>query len=138
MGSKNRGRNLALGTILVGLAGYVVGILTAPKSGKETRRDIQRKAAQAKSQAEKKLKSMHSELSELIAAGKKKAKDAKATVKDDLNDALAKAQAAKDKAREMLSAIHEGDADDEDLKQAIKDISEAVQHLKKFITKDAK
>jgi gas vesicle protein len=124
---KNKGRNLALGTVLVALAGYVAGILTAPKSGKETRKDIQKKAAQAKSEAEKKLKALHSELNDLISSGKKKAGDAKATAKSELSDALQKAQIAKDKAREMLSAIHEGDADDKDLQKAINEVNSAIE-----------
>jgi gas vesicle protein len=134
---KNKGRNLALGTVLVALAGYVAGILTAPKSGKETRKDIQKKAAQAKSEAEKKLKVLHSELDDLIGTGKKKIKDARSTAKSELNDALNKAQIAKEKAREMLSAIHEGGADDKDLQKAINEVNSAIDHLKKFVSKDA-
>jgi gas vesicle protein len=135
---KSNGRNIAIGALLVGVAGYVAGILTAPKSGKETRKDIQKKAVQAKSQAEKKLKALHSELGELIVKGKSKAKDAKSTAKQELESALQKAQTAKDKAREMLSAIHEGGADDKDLQQAIKEVNSAVEHLKKFVAKDVK
>jgi len=132
--SKNNGRNLAVGALLVGLAGYVAGILTAPKSGKETRKDIQKKAAKAKSEAEKKLKSLHSEISELITAGKKNAKNISGSLKGDLDGALEKAQAARAKAREMLSAVHEGDAEDKDLQAAIKEVTSAIDHLKRFAT----
>lgn len=134
---KQSGRNIALGALLIGVAGYVAGILTAPKSGKETRKDIQKKAAQAKSEAEKKLKALHSELNGLITTGKKKAGSAKSSAKKELTVALEKAQAARDKAREMLSAVHEGDADDKDLQQAIKEVNSAIDHLKKYVAKDA-
>ena len=136
MATKNN-RNVALGTLLIALLGYVAGLLTAPKSGKETRKDIQKKATQAKLDAEKKLKVLHSELNELIASGKKKAKTATNTVKGDLAVALDKAQLAKEKARDILSAVHEGDAEDKDLQKAIKEVNSAIDHLKKYVSKDA-
>ncbi|HTE21548.1 MAG TPA: YtxH domain-containing protein [Candidatus Limnocylindria bacterium] len=132
----NKGRNLALGAVIIGLVGYVAGILTAPKSGKETRKDIQQKAARAKTEAEKKLKALHSELNELMAAARKNAQNVKSSVAGDLTEALAVAQTARKKAREMLSAVHEGDADDKDLQKAITEVKSAIDHLKKFVTKD--
>lgn len=136
MAKKDNGKNMAVGALLIGLAGYVTGLLTAPKSGKETRKDIQMKASQAKAEAEKRLKSAHSEIDELIAQGKKIAGSAKSTAKVGLDDALNKAQAAKAKAREMLSAVHEGDADDKDLQKAINEVNSAIDHLKKYVVKD--
>ena len=59
---KNSGKKIAIGTIVAGAVGYVAGILTAPKSGKETRKDIGDAAVKAKNEAERKLKKMHSEL----------------------------------------------------------------------------
>lgn len=135
MGKKSR--NVAFGTLLIGLTGYAVGLLTAPKSGKETRRDLQRKAARAKAEAEKKLKSLHSELNELIIAGRAKVGNAKAKVRMEYADALDKAQVAKEKAREILSAVHEGDADDKDLQKAIKEVNSAITHLRKYVNKNA-
>lgn len=130
-------RNVAIGAAIAGVAGYVTGILTAPKSGKETRKDIKNKAAQAKAEAEKRLKKMHSELNELIATGKKRLKDATSTTKVGFSEALDKAVAAKEKAREMLSAIHEGQADDKDLEAAVKEVNDAIDHLKKYVKKNA-
>lgn len=131
------GRKFALGALLVGIMGYIVGILTAPKSGKETRKDIQDKALKAKTEAEKKLKKLHSELAGLIETGKNKANDAKKTAQSGLTGALDKATRAKEKARQVLSAVHEGDADDKDLQKAIDDVNSAIEHLKKYVTKDA-
>jgi gas vesicle protein len=130
-------RNVAIGAAVAGVAGYVAGILTAPKSGKETRQDIRNKAAKAKADAEKKLKSMYSELTELIATGKKHAASASETAKKELGEAIDKAQAAKTKAKEMLSAVHEGDADDKDLQAAVTEASSAIKHLKTYLKKHA-
>ncbi len=128
-------RNIAFGTAVAAGLGYVLGILTAPKSGKETRRDIQTTASKAKTDAERNLKKLHSELDDLIKTGKGKVKTAKTTAKTELSGALAKAQIAKDKARAILSAVHEGDADDADLKKAITEAKKAVDSLKKYARK---
>lgn len=134
--AKQTGRNWAIPALVVGAAGFVAGILTAPKSGKETRKDIQATAAKAKRDAEAKLKALHAELDGLIAQGKAKATNAKATTKKELDAALATANVAKKKAREMLSAVHEGDAADEDLQAAIKEVKSSIKHLGMFLKKD--
>lgn len=136
MAKQKTGRNIAFGALLAGIVGFVAGILTAPKSGKETRKDISDKAIKAKTEAEKRLKIAHSELDKLITKGKKKANTAKSTAKSGLADSMEKAQKAKEKAREMLSAMHEGGADDKDLQAAIKEVNNAIEHLKKYVAKD--
>ena len=46
------------GTLFVAAAGYVAGLLTAPKSGKETREDIRETIDRSRSETEKKLKEL--------------------------------------------------------------------------------
>lgn len=132
---KKTTKSLAIGTAIAAGVGYVTGILTAPKSGKETRKDIHDAAVKAKREAEKKLKKLHSDLDKLIEEGKKQADKLKAGSKKDLTLALETANKAKIKAREALSAVHEGGADDKDLERAIKEASSAIDHLKKFLKK---
>jgi gas vesicle protein len=131
------GRKWALGTIFVAAAGYVAGVLTAPKSGKETREDIQEAAHHTASEAERNLKDLHNELDHLIDEATLKAENLKATAKKDVQAAAAKAAKAKEKVRVVLTAVHEGSAVDKDLQKATEDAKKAVDHLKKFITKDA-
>ena len=66
---KNDGlvRKFAIGAALTAVAGYVAGVLTAPKSGKETRDDIKNKAVETYTTAEKELKKLHTELADVIA-----------------------------------------------------------------------
>jgi gas vesicle protein len=135
---RKRTKEIAVGTALAAGIGYLAGILTAPKSGKETRKDVERAAIKAKSEAEKTLKSLHSELGTIITQGKRHAKDLQKGAKTELADALSRAQIAKDKAREILSALHEGESDDRDLQKAIGDVNKALAHLKKYLAKDAK
>ncbi len=128
-------KRFAVGAAIAGAVGYLAGILTAPKSGKETREDVKNTAVKAKREAEKDLKKLHSEVIKQIERAKGVGKKLKDEHKPELDKAVAKAVSAKDKAREMLTALHEGDADDKDLKTAIKDVTDAVSHLKTYLDK---
>ncbi len=131
------GKKWALAAVVAGAAGYVAGILTAPKSGKETRKDIKDAAVKAKSEAERVLKELHSDLDALIVKGKARAKTLGATAQKELLKLLDNANSAKEKARTILSALHEGDAaDDKDLQGAINDAKSSIDNLKKYLKKN--
>lgn len=125
----------AIGTVLVAAAGYIAGLLTAPKSGRETRKDIRKAAQKAKSEAERKLKQAHSELNKLLDEAAALASKSKGKAGDEFEKARARAEKIRQKTRELLSAVHEGEAEDRDLQKAINDIKEASSYLKKFVTK---
>jgi len=136
MSSDNKAvKRFAIGTVIAAAAGYVAGILTAPKSGKDTRSDIKETVQRTYTMAEKQLKALHTELTSLIDQAKHKAGELKGTAQVSLEKAVGAAMMAKEKARELLSAVHEGDADDKDLKKAIDDANNAVDHLKSFLKK---
>lgn len=130
--SKDTTKKIAIGALIAGAAGYVAGILTAPKSGKETRQDVKDAAIKAKTEAEKKLKSLHAELNTLLGKAKRGADKFKHFADRDYEKAVAAAKSAREKAKEMLTAIHEGEAEDKDLDKAIRDATQAIEHLKKF------
>ncbi|MGZ6005088.1 MAG: YtxH domain-containing protein [Candidatus Saccharimonadales bacterium] len=132
---KNRARRYAFGAVIAAAAGYLAGVLTAPKSGKETRQDVKDAAIKAKQEAEKQLKAMHSELDQLLNQAKNGAKKLKKGAAEEFASVITKAQFAKQKAREILSVIHEGDATDKDLQEAVKEVKQATDHLKSFIKK---
>jgi gas vesicle protein len=129
---KNSGK-WAAGALAAGAIGYIAGVLTAPKSGIETRKDLKNAATKAKSDAEKKLKVMLAELNAKLDVAKKNGSNFKGKAKIDLNKVVSKATAAKEKVREVLSALHDGDAEDPELKQALKDAKDAIKHLQKFV-----
>jgi len=56
---------IALGVIVGAAAGVVAGLLTAPKSGKETRADVARKARELKDDAADKYDQMKDKASEV-------------------------------------------------------------------------
>lgn len=125
----------ALGAVAAGVAGFLAGILTAPKSGKETRNDIKNVAAKAKSEAERNLKTLHSDLNKKIGEVKVQGEKLSGKAKTEYDEVLAKAKAAKEKVREVLSTLHDGDADDPELKKASKDAKDSLKSLEKFIEK---
>lgn len=128
-------KKFAIGAAIAGAVGYVAGILTAPKSGKETRDDVKNTAVKAKREAEKELKKLHSDAKKYIDKAKEAGLKLREEHRPGFEKAVQKAVDAKEKAREMLTALHEGDADDKDLKKAIGDVNDAISHLKSFIEK---
>jgi gas vesicle protein len=129
------GKKVAIGAAVAGVAGYVAGILTAPKSGKETRKDIQKAAQTARANAEKQLKKLHTDLNNLIDLSKSKYDTASTKAKAGYDKALSAAKEARQKVGEMLSAMHDGDASDKDLDKAVKEASKALNHLKTYLKK---
>lgn len=126
-------KKIAIGAAITAIVGYVVGILTAPKSGRETREAIKDKAYETYSAAEKELKKLHTELTDVI----DEVTDRVTSFKNrkDVNAALEKGHSAKQKAREVLSTLHDGEASDKDLKKAITDATKAIEHLRDFLRK---
>lgn len=131
--SKDGNKKFAIGALVGAVAGVVTGILTAPKSGKETRKDIKDTTSKIVSEAEKKLKSLYSELEKLIEKGNVKLQAEKGKAKTELEKSLAKAKTAQDKAKEVITAIRSGETSSPELKKAIKEITDAKDHLKKYI-----
>lgn len=128
-------KRFAIGAVFAAAAGYVAGILTAPKSGKETREDIKHATEHGVAEAEKQLKKLHTQMATVLGEAKEKAETLKGTAQKDLQLAIEKTNAAKEKARELLSALHEGGAEDKDLKRAIDEATKAIDHLQKYLTK---
>jgi gas vesicle protein len=128
-------KKFAIGTTLAAAAGYLVGILTAPKSGKETREDIKETAQKSITEAENELKKLHTELNALLDEGKKKSGELSDKASNELNALLEKAKDSKEKARVLISAIHEGDAEDKDLAIAIAEANKAIDHLRSYLKK---
>ena len=134
MMSKNV-RKFALGALVAGAAGYVAGILTAPKAGKETRKDIKKASSKAVTEGEKTLKKLHSELGELVTKANRQLRNVEGKARTELSSKLKTAAKAKQKVREILTALHEGDADNRELKLALKQSKQARDNLKKYLKK---
>src|SRR5687767_3218278 len=132
-----RTKRWALGALIAAAAGYIAGLLTAPKSGKETREDIKEGVEHGMAEAEKRLKQLHTQMADTIGLAKEKAETLKGAAKNDLQGAIDKTTVVKEKARELLSALHEGGAEDKDLQKAINDANKAIEHLKTYLKKNS-
>jgi gas vesicle protein len=131
----NTGKKIAIGAAVAGVAGFVTGILTAPKSGKETRKDIKNTANNVKREAEKKLKELSAELTDLIGKGQKLAKEQGSKAKAGLDIALKQAQDAQLKVKVVISALKSGETDEPELKKAIAEAKKARDELVKYFKK---
>jgi gas vesicle protein len=134
--SKNTTKKWAIGTIFAAIAGFTAGILTAPKSGKETRKDIREVTLKSLAETEKQLKNLHDQLSEIIAEAQVKIGSVSAKTKEQFEIALTAAKQAKSKAKALLDATHKGKNQDQDLQKAINDATKALSHLKTFLKKN--
>ena len=126
-------RKLAIGAALAGAVGYVTGILTAPKSGKETREDIADKAEDIKEGAEDQLQNLHDELNDLLKIAKNKSVALGSKARVEFNEAVVRAKDAQNKASHVLKAVRAGQADDPELNKAIKQVKQAQKNLSKFL-----
>lgn len=132
---KNPAKKLAIGTLFAAAAGYIAGILTAPKSGKETRDEIKASAQHAWSEGEKQLKQLHTELNTVLNQARQESVKLKGAAQKQYEESLDNAKKVKEKARVLLSAIHEGDTEDKDLQNAIKEAKTAIEHVKSYLKK---
>jgi gas vesicle protein len=119
------------GTLVALAAGYMVGILTAPRSGKKTRKQLKKTADHSIADLEKQLKNLHKQGQSLIDKFNKQNPKVSAKLKD------VKAVALRNQAKlkELLSAIHGNDSVDEDLDKALRDAKDAFSDLSKYLSK---
>lgn len=129
----NSGKKIAIGALLAGVAGYVTGILTAPKSGKETREDIVDKAEDIKHGAEDQLQAAQDEVSDLLKTAKNKTLALSAQAREEFNEAVLRAKDAQNKGTTVLKAVKAGEASDPELNKAIKQLSQAKKNLAKYL-----
>lgn len=128
-------KKFALGAALAAAFGYVAGILTAPKSGKETREDIKDATAKGVAEAEKQLRRLQGDLDNLIDEARTRAEDVSGRTRREFEKVVDSAKDSKSKVRDILSALHNGEAGDKDLQRAISDASKAIDHLRDYLSK---
>jgi gas vesicle protein len=128
-------KRLAVAAGLAAAVGYVAGLLTAPKSGKETREDLKNAAKTGLDQAERQLKNISMELADLVEEGKQRGADMSDKARKQLDELVAQARAAREKAREVVAAVHQGDAEDDDLRIAVNQANSALGHLRDYLKK---
>jgi len=121
--------------MLAGAAGFITGILTAPKSGKETRKELAEKTDELKEQTAADLKKATDELSDMIKAAKDKSLALSAQARSEFNEAVIRAKDARNKAVHVFKAFKSGSSEDRQLNSAIKQVKLARKNLAKYLKK---
>lgn len=129
---ENTVKKVAVGSAIAGAVGYLAGILTAPKSGKDTRHDIGKKAGDVRVAAEDELMDLNDELKDMIKSAKVKTVALSSTARAEFNEALIRAKDAQNKTSQVLKAVKNGEAADPDLNKAVKQGKLAAKNLGKF------
>jgi gas vesicle protein len=129
----NTVRKIAIGSAIAGAAGYIAGILSAPRSGRQTRQEIANKAEDVKGSTEDQLQELSDELKDMIRTTKDKTTSLSSTARAELNEAVVRAKDAQNKAGQVLKAVRAGEASDPDLNRAIKQAKQAAKNLGKYM-----
>lgn len=127
------GRKWALGALIAGVAGYIGGILTAPKSGKETREDIVDKAEDIKNDTRVELENLQDDMSDLLAKAKAKAESLGSQARDEINEAILRAKDVQAKTGVVLKTMKTGEAENPELNKAVKQAKQAKKNLSKYL-----
>lgn len=136
---KNTTKKVVVGVVAGLFAGYVAGLLTAPKSGRETREDLKVLANKAYNQAEARIKDAYSDLNDLVEIGTEKAHEFSAKSREQFNKLSDQAVTAQIKLKTALGTLRNRGDDaiaDEDLQAAMESAQDAKDHLKDFLSKN--
>lgn len=126
---------IALGATAAAGVGYIIGILSAPRSGWRTRKKLAQSASKARTDGEKQLKKLYSDLNLQLNEAEQKMKKAKAGANNELKKQIQSASKTKQKIKLILSALHQGEAEDPDLNKMITEAKKAKANLAKFLKK---
>ena len=135
MAKKNVFKKVAAGAAIAGAIGYVAGVLSAPKSGKQTRAELKVKGSKDFELTEDKLKILCTQLGELISAAKDEAGTLSGRNLKRFESALSRAELTRDKLNTFANALKSGSTEDKDLDKAIKEAEKAIAHAKTFLLK---
>lgn len=127
-------KNLGIALIAGLAAGYALGILTAPKSGKETRGDLKEAGSKAYKAAEVRLKGSYEDLSDVIAKAGKQTKKLSTKGREELDVLLAAAHDAQGRVKQLIASVRRGDATPEQLEDVVVAAQVAKDELSDFIS----
>ncbi len=127
------GRKVAVGALIAGVGGYLAGLLTAPKSGEETREDLANKAVDIKEDTAHQLQVAGDELAVVVKEAQSKTQALGAQARGEFNEAMIRAKDAEAKLKTVVKALKAGQAEDPELNKAIKQAKQAKKNLSKFL-----
>lgn len=132
---KREKKGLAIGALLGAVVGVITGILFAPKSGKETRKDIKDAAGKAADTLVQEAHKLQDDAKELIEKTESKIKQLKGKAGDVAKDHVKEIKHTTENVRTAVRAFKDGKASDKDLNDAIKQAKAAHSALKTYLKK---
>ena len=131
----NKAGKFALSAVLAAVAGYVAGVLTAPKEGAKTREELKDKAAVWQKDVEKELGDLQKQLADVVDKAKRNGDSLSSQAQEKLAPAVEQAKVAKDKIVSVVGSRKDGKASDKDLQKALDEAKKSLDQLKKFMDK---
>jgi gas vesicle protein len=116
-------------------AGVATGLLTAPKSGKETREDLKKASGKLKEELDKRYREVQGSLSDTIDQAMSQVGEFRGSAQEKLEMLIDQAKQAEYKVKDVYRGLKHGDADDKNLDKAIDEADKAKNHLFKFLNK---
>jgi len=132
---KQEKKGLALGAVFGAIVGVIAGILFAPKSGKETRKDIKVATEKTINKAKEEAEKLHDEVAELIEKIESKVSELKGKTSESTKEHIKEGKKAVTNLSTAIKSFKAGSADDKDLGTAIKKAKESKEALKAFLKK---
>jgi gas vesicle protein len=116
-------------------AGVATGLLTAPKSGKETREDLKKASGKLKEELDKRYSEVQGSLSDAIDQAMSQVGNFRGGAQEKLEYLIDQAKQAEFKVKDVYRGMRHGDVDDKNLDKAIDEANKAKNHLFKFLNK---
>jgi|GEM_PF-81980 len=141
---KGGGGKFAVGALIGAAVGAVAALLTAPKSGKETREDIKNKATEMSHEAMRQLRKLEGELNKRISDAKRVAHKYEGQARQEVDALISKAEKMKDQALKLMDDVKkdaQNQVDDKflaDVRRVIDDLEELKNHTSDRLKKDKK
>ena len=132
---KKEKKGLAIGTALGAVVGVIAGVLFAPKSGKETRKDIKDASEKAFNKVKQEVDDLQNEAKEIIEKLEEKAKGLSKKAKDTAGDHIKTAKHSASNLSTVVKSFKAGEATDKDLNDAIKKSKSALSSIKDYLKK---
>lgn len=134
---KEKNKGLAAGAAIGAVLGVITGILFAPKSGKETRKDLKDAAEKAGERFSVEAKKLEEEITALLDKADDMIKSTSTTVSSKLSELEVQAKDAQAKLVTLYKSVRAGKAEDAELDEALQKAKESRDALKSYLKKNS-
>lgn len=132
---KREKKGLAIGAVFGAVFGVIAGILFAPKSGKETRKDIKEATVKATDKILEEAHSLQTDAKDLVVKAEKQISTLKGRASEQAKMHVDDLKHTASQMSNVVKSFKAGESSDKDLQNAIKQAKQAHDSLKKYLKK---